>query len=129
MDAFVTSTADVRIPRILYGTAWKKDDTERLVRTALLQGFRGIDTACQPKHYHEPGVGAGVASFLDEKASNGKLERGDLYLQTKFTSLSGQDPARVPYDPKAPLAEQVRQSFAVSLRNLGTDYLDRKSVV
>lgn len=121
MDAFVTSTADVRMPRILYGTAWKKDDTESLVRTALLQGFRGIDTACQPKHYHEPGVGAGVASFL---ASNGTLARGDLYLQTKFTSLSGQDPARVPYDPKASLAEQVRQSFEVSLRNLGTDYLD-----
>lgn len=121
MDAFVTSTADVRMPRILYGTAWKKDDTESLVRTALLQGFRGIDTACQPKHYHEPGVGAGVASFL---ASNGRLARGDLYLQTKFTSLSGQDPARVPYDPKASLAEQVRQSFEVSLRNLGTDYLD-----
>ena len=121
MDAFVTSTADVRMPRILYGTAWKKDDTESLVRTALLHGYRGVDTACQPKHYHEPGVGAGVASFL---ASNGTLARGDLYLQTKFTSLSGQDPARVPYDPKAPLAEQVRQSFAVSVRNLGTDYLD-----
>jgi diketogulonate reductase-like aldo/keto reductase len=124
MDAFVTSTADVRSPRILYGTAWKKEDTESLVRTAILQGFRGIDTACQPKHYHEPGVGAGVASFLDEKASNGKLAREDLYLQTKFTPLSGQDPARIPYDPKAPLAEQVRQSFAVSLRNLRTDYLD-----
>ena len=123
MDAFVTSAADVRVPRILYGTAWKKDDTESLVRAALLQGFRGIDTACQPKHYHEPGVGAGVASFLDE-ASSGTLARRDLYLQTKFTALSGQDPARVPYDPKAPLAEQVRQSFAVSLRNLGTDYLD-----
>ena len=51
MDPFVTS-ADVRSPRILYGTAWKKDDTESLVRTAILQGFRGIDTACQPKHYH-----------------------------------------------------------------------------
>lgn len=124
MDAFVTSNADVRIPRILYGTAWKKDDTESLVRTALLHGYRGIDTACQPKHYHEPGVGAGVASFLDETASTGKLARGDLYLQTKFTPLSGQDPARIPYDPKAPLAEQVRQSFAASLRNLGTDYLD-----
>ena len=121
MDAFVTSAADVRIPRILYGTAWKKDDTESLVRTAFLQGFRGIDTACQPKHYHEPGVGAGVASFL---ASNGTLARGDLYLQTKFTSLSGQDPARIPYDPKASLTEQVRQSFEVSLRNLGTNYLD-----
>jgi diketogulonate reductase-like aldo/keto reductase len=124
MDAFVTSRANVRSPRILYGTAWKKEDTESLVRTAILQGYRGIDTACQPKHYHEPGVGAAVSSFLDEKASNGKLAREDLYLQTKFTSLSGQDPARIPYDPKAPLAEQVRQSFAVSLRNLRTDYLD-----
>ena len=124
LNAFVTSSAGVRMPRILYGTAWKKDETETLVRTALLQGFRGIDTACQPKHYHEPGVGAGVASFLNENASSGKLVRGDLYLQTKFTPLSGQDPARVPYEPKAPLAEQVRQSFAVSLRNLETDYLD-----
>jgi diketogulonate reductase-like aldo/keto reductase len=119
MDAFVTSAAGVRSPRILYGTAWKKEDTESLVRTAILQGFRGIDTACQPKHYHEPGVGAAVSSLLE-----GGLSRKDLYLQTKFTPLSGQDPMRVPYDPKAPLADQVRQSFAVSLRNLGTDYLD-----
>lgn len=124
MDAYTTSTAGVRSPRLLYGTAWKKDDTESLVRMAVLQGYRGIDTACQPKHYHEPGVGAAVSSFLDEKVANGRLARKDLYLQTKFTSLSGQDPTRVPYDPKASLAEQVRQSFAVSLRNLGTDYLD-----
>jgi diketogulonate reductase-like aldo/keto reductase len=115
MDPFVTSSADVRSPRILYGTAWKKDDTESLVRTAILQGFRGIDTACQPKHYHEAGVGAGLS---------GTLARADLYLQTKFTPPSGQDPARIPYDAKAPLAEQVRQSLAVSLRNLRTDYLD-----
>ena len=116
MDAFVTSAAGVRSPRILYGTAWKKDDTENLVRMALAQGFRGIDTACQPKHYHEPGVGAAVSSC--------NLPRADLYLQTKFTPVPGQDPTRIPYDPTAPLAEQVRQSFAVSLKNLGTDYLD-----
>ena len=61
MEAFVTSTVGVRIPRILYGTAWKKDDTESLVRTAIGHGFRGIDTACQPKHYNEPGVGAAVS--------------------------------------------------------------------
>jgi diketogulonate reductase-like aldo/keto reductase len=124
MDAFVTSVAGVRSPRILYGTAWKKDETERLVRIAIQQGFRGIDTACQPKHYHEAGVGAGVSHVLVEQVSKGGLARKDLYLQTKFTSLSGQDPARIPYDPQAPLAEQVRQSFALSLRNLGTDYLD-----
>jgi diketogulonate reductase-like aldo/keto reductase len=115
----MSSTANVPIPRIIYGTAWKKADTERLVRTAIQQGFRGIDTACQPKHYDEAGVGAGVASCLGDQ-----LTRADLYLQTKFTALSGQDPMRIPYDSKAPLPTQVAQSFAASLRNLQTPYLD-----
>jgi hypothetical protein len=44
-------------PHIIYGTAWKKDDTADLVYDALHAGFRYIDTACQPKHYDEPGVG------------------------------------------------------------------------
>jgi diketogulonate reductase-like aldo/keto reductase len=109
----------VRSPRIIYGTAWKKDETESLVRMAIAQGFRGIDTACQPKHYHEAGVGAGVMASL-----NANLTRADLYLQTKFTPVSGQDPARIPYDPRASLGEQVRQSFAVSQQNLRTDYID-----
>ncbi len=119
MDAFVTSAAGVRVPGILYGTAWKKADTARLVGTAIRAGFRGIDTACQPKHYDEPGVGEGVASCLGEG-----LARSDLYLQTKFTSVSGHDPARIPYDPAAALRDQVAQSFAASLRNLRTTYLD-----
>jgi diketogulonate reductase-like aldo/keto reductase len=125
MENFITSVAGVRVPRILYGTAWKRSDTESLVRTAIRLGFRGIDTACQPKHYHEPGVGAGVATCLGgEPARDGNLARADLYLQTKFTPVSGQDPARIPYNPKSPLPDQVRQSFATSLRNLQTDYLD-----
>jgi diketogulonate reductase-like aldo/keto reductase len=106
-------------PKILYGTAWKKSDTARLVRTAIRHGFRGVDTACQPKHYHEAGVGAAVVECL-----NDGLARSDLYLQTKFTPLSSQDPTRIPYDPKASLREQVTQSFAASLRNLQTNYLD-----
>ena len=118
-DTFVVSTAGVAMPKILYGTAWKEGRTESLVQQAIGAGFRGIDTACQPKHYNEVGVGAGIASAL-----SGGLKRGDLYLQTKFTSLSGQDPKHIPYDPKAPLTDQVAQSFAASLRNLQTDYLD-----
>jgi diketogulonate reductase-like aldo/keto reductase len=106
-------------PRIIYGTAWKKSDTEMLVRAALQQGFRAIDTACQPKHYHEAGVGAGIAACL-----NNELTRAHLYVQTKFTSLAGHDPQRVPYDPRLPLAAQVAQSFAASLRNLQTSYVD-----
>jgi hypothetical protein len=44
-------------PSVIYGTAWKKEKTADLVALALQQGFRGIDTACQPKHYNEAGVG------------------------------------------------------------------------
>jgi diketogulonate reductase-like aldo/keto reductase len=83
-------------------------------------GFRGIDTACQPKHYNEAGVGVSIAACI----SRGLLTRPELYLQSKFTSLNGQDPNRIPYDPKADLSQQVMQSFQVSLKNLQTDYLD-----
>jgi diketogulonate reductase-like aldo/keto reductase len=106
-------------PTIIYGTAWKKSDTEELVKTALREGYRAIDTACRPKHYDEAGVGAGIAASL-----NDTLSRADLYLQTKFTSLTGQDPKHVPYDPRAPLAGQVTQSLGASLRNLRTSYVD-----
>jgi diketogulonate reductase-like aldo/keto reductase len=118
-SSFVISSHAPRTPRILYGTAWKKTRTQELVRTAIQSGFRGIDTACQPKHYNEAGVGAGVAACLNEH-----LRRSDLYLQTKFTPLSGQDPRQIPYDPSAPPAQQVAQSFQTSTRNLRTDYVD-----
>ena len=47
----VTTNASVQMPRLIYGTAWKKEATKKLVIQAILNGFRGIDTACQPKHY------------------------------------------------------------------------------
>lgn len=103
-------------PPILYGTAWKKERTRDLVLQALRLGFRGIDTACQPKHYNEAGVGAAI--------EESGITRCDIHLQTKFTPISGQDPARVPYDVNATLDEQVRQSVAASLRNLRTPYID-----
>lgn len=118
-DNFLLSAEGVRLPKIIYGTAWKKERTAELVTQALTLGFRGIDTACQPKHYYEAGVGAGVAACLKQG-----LKRSDLYLQSKFTSLDGQDPRNVPYDPKASLSAQVAQSFQVSRNNLQTDYLD-----
>jgi diketogulonate reductase-like aldo/keto reductase len=46
-------------PYLLYGTAWKGDHTAALVTQAIHAGFRFIDTACQPKHYNEAGVGKG----------------------------------------------------------------------
>ena len=108
------------IPSLLYGTAWKKERTEELVELAIRTGFRGIDTACQPKHYYEPGVGAAMQKLVQE----GVISRDKIFLQTKFTSLNGQDPNNIPYNKNAPLTEQVQQSFAKSLENLKTDYLD-----
>jgi diketogulonate reductase-like aldo/keto reductase len=35
MESFFTSIMGVRIPRIIYGTAWKKTDTQRLVQMAI----------------------------------------------------------------------------------------------
>lgn len=54
----------VRVPRFLYGTAWKEDETQRLTELALGQGFRGIDTANQRKHYHEAAVGRAVDAMV-----------------------------------------------------------------
>ena len=115
----ITSAYGVDIPRIIYGTAWKKEQTAVLVEHAIEQGFRAIDTACQSKHYNEAGVGQAVSICV-----NRGLDRADLYLQSKFTPLDGQDPMQLPYDPKANLSAQVAQSFQTSLRNLQTTYLD-----
>ncbi len=108
-----------KTPKFIYGTAWKELETERLVGLALKAGFRAIDTANQRRHYHEAGVGAALARAFKD----GLLKREDLFLQTKFTDRGGQD-HRLPYDPDADAATQVRQSFASSLEHLGTTFVD-----
>jgi diketogulonate reductase-like aldo/keto reductase len=105
----------VTVPSFIYGTAWKEDRTEALVGRALAAGFRAIDTANQRKHYVEAAVGAALAAS--------QIARGDLFLQTKFTSIDGQD-HRLPYDPTADVATQVQQSFARSLEHLRVDLVD-----
>ncbi len=107
------------IPAMIYGTAWKKKMTKNLVIQAIEAGFKGIDTACQPKHYDEAEVG----HALKELSVKG-FARKQLYVQTKFTPLDGQDPNAVPYDKLAPIELQVAQSFERSLTNLQTSYLD-----
>jgi diketogulonate reductase-like aldo/keto reductase len=114
-----TQVHGVRFPTFLYGTAWKEDDTARLTLLALEAGFRGIDTANQRRHYHEAAVGEALAAAF----ARGLLAREDVWLQTKFTYLGGQD-HRLPYDPRAALAVQVEQSCASSLQHLGVERLD-----
>lgn len=118
---------------MLYGTAWKGAQTTSLVVQAVLQGFRGIDTAGQPKvsslmlcttrkpqahlldsqHYSQDLVGEALEVL---KRDHG-IPREQIFLQTKFTSLDGQDLSKpLPYDRGAPLDQQVS-----SLRSLSAN--------
>lgn len=114
----LTAYNNVPIPTFMYGTAWKKEHTARLVQLAVESGFKAIDTANQLIHYQEALVG----DALKELALKG-VRRESLFLQTKFTSVNGQD-HRTPYDASADLATQVRQSMDSSLVHLHTDYVD-----
>ena len=114
----LTTYNQVSVPSFMYGTAWKKAATAQLVQLAVASGFQAIDTANQLIHYEEALVGEGLRA-LEKKG----IKRESLFLQTKFTSVDGQD-HRTPYDPQADLAVQVRQSVESSLSHLGTDYLD-----
>lgn len=114
----LTAYNDVPVPSFMYGTAWKKEATTQLVQSAVASGFTAIDTANQLIHYEEARVGEAL-NALGKKG----IRRETLFLQTKFTSVNGQD-HRTPYDASADLTTQVKQSFASSLTHLQTDYLD-----
>lgn len=114
----ITTYNQISVPSFMYGTAWKKDATARLVEEAVNAGFTSIDTANQLIHYYEEGVGHALQALAKKGVSREKL-----FLQTKFTSTNGQD-HRTPYDADASITMQVQQSFESSLKHLHTDYLD-----
>ncbi|MDA1178228.1 MAG: aldo/keto reductase [Planctomycetota bacterium] len=64
-------------------------------------------------------MGRGVVAWIEKRG----VDRSELFLQTKFTFRAGQDD-RLPYDPTAPIAQQVEQSFASSLEHLATNSID-----
>jgi diketogulonate reductase-like aldo/keto reductase len=114
----LTAYNNVLLPSWMYGTAWKKEATAQLVQQAVAAGFTAIDTANQLIHYQEALVGEALQALAKQG-----IARESLFLQTKFTPVNGQD-HRTPYDAKADLTTQVKQSFDSSLAHLHTDYLD-----
>jgi diketogulonate reductase-like aldo/keto reductase len=114
----VTAYNQVQIPSFMYGTAWKKEATSKLVQLAVEAGFTAIDTANQLIHYDESLVGEALQA-LEKKG----VQREALFLQTKFTSVNGQD-HRTPYDASADLTTQVKQSMDSSLKHLHTETID-----
>ena len=109
----------MKIPNMIYGTAWKKENTTNLVFEALKQGFKAVDTACQPKHYREDLVGLGLL-----KAYEIGIKRQDLFIQTKFTPIDGQDQSNMPYLANDEIEIQVEKSFETSKKNLHTDFIN-----
>lgn len=63
-------------PEIIYGTAFKFENTATLVETALNAGFRAIDTSGGRPQYREALVGEGIAAAL----ATGIFKRSDLYV-------------------------------------------------
>ncbi len=106
------------IPSIIYGTAWKEENTEELTLKAIGAGYRAIDTANQKKHYREDYVGKALQRLVKQGVT-----RENLFLQSKYTYQGGQD-HRLPYNPDDDFKTQVQASFKNTLENLHTDYLD-----
>jgi diketogulonate reductase-like aldo/keto reductase len=68
------------IPDIIYGTAFKFEESTRLVSAALKAGFRGIDTSGSASAYREEMVGDAIKAAL----SDGLVKREDLWVSHPF---------------------------------------------
>lgn len=75
------SGTNAKLPKLIYGTAWKKERTADLVYKALKNGFRAIDTAAHPQHYDEEGAGMGIRKAIGE----GIIAREDLFVSTQVS--------------------------------------------
>lgn len=64
-------------PPFIYGTAWKKENTKKLVTEAISAGFRVIDTAAQPKHYREELVGDALRDCYE----SGTVKREQIFVR------------------------------------------------
>lgn len=116
----------VNMPRMVYGTAWKKNRTADLVYQAIKEGFRGIDTAAMKRHYSEELTGEGIRRAIKD----GIVTREELYIQTKYTPHDDAFLAEPALYPN--ITSQVLASVISSLRNLAhcesdeddTSYID-----
>ncbi|KAL7930843.1 NADP-dependent oxidoreductase domain-containing protein [Trichoderma chlorosporum] len=104
---------------LLYGTAWKEEQTARLTETAVLKGFAGIDTANYPTAYNEKLAGDGIAAALGSG-----IKRGDLFIQSKFTPVWAHEKEKIPFNPHQSIEGQITESIQQSLEHLQVDYLD-----
>lgn len=90
----------------------KKENTSRLVFEALLDhGYEGIDTANQPLHYNEALAGKALQDIENIQNERSIKNPKTYFIQTKFTHASHHGKLSPPYNKRAKVYDQVRQSF------------------
>jgi methylglyoxal/glyoxal reductase len=102
-DSTTVLNNGVRMPWLGLGVWQIRDDaeTERVVRTAIEQGYRSIDTAMI--YGNERGVGRGIR--------HSGIPREQIFVTTKVW-------------PDDVRSNRVREAFDASLHRLGLDYVD-----
>ncbi|OKL63120.1 hypothetical protein UA08_01254 [Talaromyces atroroseus] len=139
-DSWVSKlSSGLRHPALIYGTAFKDEQTGPLTELALRTGFRAFDTANYPSAYDEAAIG----EILLRASANGlkreevlvckntqaiidpkRADKERFQIQTKFTPVWAHAEGKLPYSTDQPLEAQVRESIELSFQNLKTDYID-----
>ncbi|KAI0453556.1 NADP-dependent oxidoreductase domain-containing protein [Xylaria acuta] len=107
------------IPRILYGTARRKQDRHSQVLAALQHGYCGIDTANSRLFHHEVEDGQALANFL----LGNPTARGDIFIQSKYAPPSEQAEPW-PYAIADDATVRVFKSVLRSAADIGVDVID-----
>jgi diketogulonate reductase-like aldo/keto reductase len=113
----------IAVPAIIYGTAEKQHPS--IIFSAIAEGVTGLDTACQPKYYHEEVVGEALQQAFQKQSQGGLgMAREDIYIQTKFTTPGGHSESTAPYLAEDSIHVKVQKSIEMSLKKLGLKYVD-----
>lgn len=125
----LSTVSGKQIQNIIYGTAYKRWRTARLLHEALAIGYRSIDTANWSTFHLRFTLTLVKNSFevyVGNALSETSISREDLFVQSKFVSA----PHHTPFAPPFPAydgqtaEEACHLSFLRSLENLKTLYLD-----
>ena len=107
-------------PMMMYGTAWKEAETQRLVTTAIRAGFRAIDTANQRRHYFEEGGRRGAGGVLSRPA----WCAARICSSRRSSPMPARRMSGYLTTPTRRSREQLEQSHAKLARAPQTSYLD-----
>ncbi|KAH8071994.1 oxidoreductase [Aureococcus anophagefferens] len=106
LPSSLANASDVRVPNLIYASAYKRHQTAELVERAFRAGFRGVDTASgEGNRFNETGVGEALRNAV---ASMPLLKPSDgFFVQVKVHHVSAPKKG-----VEAPSAEEAAQGAA-----------------